>query len=149
MRHAVAKKSGGQTRVHASVGVPTSLCQELDSGKLRYLAVPLDIVSSDGRINLHGIADGSAQFGVSGAPTEVWFERYGTVAAAALATSVGISDVDLGAYPNAHWSAEVHPFGTEAGTLGGTISVEGVQADGRLADENGNTVGPLETLTWP
>jgi hypothetical protein len=147
--HVAQWKSGGQTEVHATLGVPTSLCQETHSGKLRYVAVPLDIVSADGRIDLHGTADGSAQFDASGAPSDVWFERDGTVAAPALSASVGIADVDLGTYPNAHWSAEVRPFSSATAAPGGAISVEGVQADGRLADESGNTVGPLETLTWP
>ncbi len=142
-------KNSGQTLVHASLGVPTSLCQSIDNVRLRYVAVPLDLVSSDGRINLHGVADGSASFDATGAPDEVWFQRHGTVDAQALAESVGISGVDLGDYPHAFWSAEVHPFATQASAVGGTITISGVQANGALADENGNTVGPLETLSWP
>jgi len=141
--------SGEQTQVHASVGIPEGICQNIEDGSLQYFA-PLDVVSSDGRINLHVTASGYNSFDATGAPDEVIFSGGGIVSAQELTQTVGISGVDLGGRPSAFWDATVRPFSPNATAVGGKITVAASELNSApLTDDNGNYTGPNESLIWP
>lgn len=130
---------GRETNVTATLGIPTSLCQD-SFGPLDYISIPLRLVSADGRLDIDGSADGRVEFDVAGTPRKASFERSGSSSPQTFVHDSGISGLDLSGYATVDWGVVLHPIDPDPHVVGGSVVVTGRRAD--------NSISEIEALTW-
>lgn len=135
--------SGAPTSVTATLGDPREVCGA--KAGISY-AVPLDVTSADGRVQIAGSARAYAGVNHDGGLEQAWIEINDDVVLPVeqFPSKAGISGVDFAGLPQARWYANLHLVTSSQSDGGprGEVIVEGVTI------ANGVDPAPVEELTW-